>query len=155
MLSCKGEDCNKYVDRMSKSIDDQGFLNVYYANVWRAISHYYNMKVMFYVKGRVWGENKASIRSESVVALHWIGPSKPWNPDILFPCGNTKKYCFCSHRESKALEYVRNRWEDDLNSILILRNNSFRAIINDARRIQLLRELKIRHARAKARICKP
>jgi hypothetical protein len=154
MLSCIDRGCDKYVDRMSKEIDDQGFLNVYYANSWMPLSYYYNMKVMFYIKEKIWGQRKIPIKREKVIALHWIGPSKPWNPNIKFPCGNTKKYCFCTYKENLALQYAHNRWEEDLNFILVLQNRTIQAIQNETKQRNLYKELRKKHLEVRAKVCR-
>jgi len=154
MLACEGGDCNKYVDRMSKIIDDQGFLNSYYANTWIPLSDYYNVKVMFYIKEKMWGRRKINIKRKEVIGLHWIGPSKPWQPNIKFPCGNTKKYCFCNFEENLALQYVHSRWVEDLNSILILQNRTFHAINKDLKQKNAHVELRSKHQDAKTKLCR-
>ena len=69
-----------------------------------------NVKAIFYMKGYFWGRKKAVLVRKNTIGLHWIGPSKPWHANMLFPCGNTKKYCSCSKNESSMLKKMLLEW---------------------------------------------
>ena len=108
-ISCR-TNCSIYVDKLSKKFGDQGFLNVIYSSSWKPLPDKLNVKAMFYMKGYVWGRKKAMLVRENTVGLHWIGPSKPWHANMLLPCGNTKKYCSCSKKESSMLKKMLLEW---------------------------------------------
>lgn len=119
--NCKSSGC-KYWDRMSKRVDDQGFLNGFFdgnhAPKWKKLGekpYHYNAKLLFYVLGRSWGVSSRAtpLDRSKVVALHWIGGFKPWQPAANYPCGNTKKYCFCLRRERQHYIQMFDLWWDD------------------------------------------
>jgi len=102
--------CSIYVDKLSKKFGDQGFLNVIYSSLWKPLPDILNVKAIFYLKGYFWGRKKGVLVRKNTVGLHWIGPNKPWHVDMLFPCGNTKKYCTCSKKESVILQKMHMEW---------------------------------------------
>eukprot|EP00873_Tetraselmis_striata_P046486 jgi/Tetstr1/466750/TSEL_011221.t1 len=110
----------KYWDRMAKRVADQGFLNGFYERTsgphhWRPVSmpsYMHNAKVLFYVMGKWWrpGGSSFPLNHSKVVVLHWIGDYKPWQPPTNFPCGNTKKYCFCVPAQRRRYEGLLAAW---------------------------------------------
>eukprot|EP00873_Tetraselmis_striata_P032836 jgi/Tetstr1/453100/TSEL_003940.t1 len=117
--SCVDSRC-KYWDRMAKRVADQGFLNGFYKRTsgphhWRPVSmpsYMHNAKVLFYVMGKWWrpGGSSFPLNHSKVVVLHWIGDYKPWQPPTNFPCGNTKKYCFCVPAQRRRYEGLLAAW---------------------------------------------
>eukprot|EP00873_Tetraselmis_striata_P021193 jgi/Tetstr1/441457/TSEL_029702.t1 len=110
----------KYWDRMAKRVADQGFLNGFYnrtsgPHLWRPVSmpsYRHNAKVLFYVMGKWWrpGGRSFPLHYSKVVVVHWIGDYKPWQPPTNFPCGNTKKYCFCMPAQRRRYEGLLAAW---------------------------------------------
>ena len=145
MIHCSGEVCQKYVDRMSKVIDDQGFLNVLFERKWKALPLEYNVKVMFYAKSRVWGVRSAKICRDDIVALHWTGRAKPWKAEVLYPCGNTRKYCFCDRKEASSFKQAKSIWKADLQRVT--NESNPRVSISNEQQLALI------HKRTKAKIC--
>lgn len=108
-ISCQ-TNCSIYIDKLSKKFGDQGFLNVIYSSSWKPLPDELNVKAMFHMKGYFWGRKKGVLAQKNTVGLHWIGPSKPWHINMLFPCGNTKMYCSCSKKESDMLKKMLLEW---------------------------------------------
>ena len=147
MTHCSGQVCQKYIDRMSKVIDDQGFLNVFFERKWKPLPLEYNIKVMFYAKSRMWGARNSKLSRDDTVALHWTGKAKPWKAEVLYPCGNTKKYCFCDRKEESAFKQAKSIWMADL---LRVKNES-NPIFSVSNQQQLA--MKMIHVRTKAKNC--
>lgn len=115
LTKCEGTGCRKYVDRMSKSSDDQGFLNILFRGRWTKLPEVYNTKAMYHLKGIRWTleTRPMPFHRKNTVGLHWIGRDKPWKSNVCFPCGNTKKYCSCSNTETRVYLAILKRWSDD------------------------------------------
>jgi len=159
MLSCTGISCAPYVDRMSKSADDQGFLNAYYKNRWEMLSEAYNTKLMFYLTGKRWSlvSKPKTLNRNEVIGLHFIGPSKPWKVETWYPCGNTKKFCPCTLATENGFRSVLQQWHEDyqkgkqeLSQSTGTKKANEHLWSNDTR-TQLAKE---KHQRAKRDICR-